>query len=196
MKTIQPLIIVLLASLFVLSCAHKNNPQAIDENTYASFMTNGQKIANQSQATLLSNVSKAIQQGGTAYAVEFCNTRASSITDSLSREYNCEISRVSDKFRNPDNQLTSDTEKQLWNWFSKSQENGAMHDTLVRDGNQLVYYKPIVTAMPTCLKCHGPMEEIDPTTYQKLELLYPNDHARGYELNQLRGLWKIAFNPD
>jgi len=57
----------------------------------------------------------------------------------------------------------------------------------------LNYYKPILTALSACLQCHGPEEEINPETLQKIKTLYPNDKATGYSINELRGLWKIGF---
>ena len=71
---------------------------------------------------------------------------------------------------------------------------GNRQDTLVEMNQKLVYYKTIKTAMPACLKCHGNAEtEINQATSEKLQKLYPNDLATGYQLNDFRGLWKIQF---
>jgi cytochrome c553 len=64
----------------------------------------------------------------------------------------------------------------------------------LQNGNDLVYYKPIRTGMPACLKCHGNTEtDINAATKAKLNELYPNDLATGYKLNDFRGLWKVEF---
>ena len=48
--------------------------------------------------------------------------------------------------------------------------------------------------MPACLKCHGtPEKDIDAATLEKLNLLYPEDLATAYQLNDFRGLWKVEF---
>jgi cytochrome c553 len=140
---------------------------------------------------LLANVAAAIQQGGPSYAIEFCNLKASGITDSLSQVYQCSISRVSAKNRNPENGLKTETDNLVWGNF----ETGKLTDTLLQTENKLVYYKAIITAMPACLKCHGlPGTDIDSLTIARLKKLYPDDKATGYSLNDFRGLWRIEFS--
>lgn len=162
----------------------------MDAEAYSRLLKIGDHISAQAQTSLLSHVSGAMKKGGGLYAVEFCNLQASSITDSLSNHFNCTISRVSDKNRNPGNSLKTATDKQLWNWAT---QQDVLKDTLVVVKSQAIYYKPIRTAMPACLQCHGSAETIQPDTYEKLQALYPNDKATGYKLNELRGLWKIEL---
>ena len=176
---------LLLAMLLFFSCQTK-----IDPETYSSLQKTGHEVSNKAQATLLANVGMAIQKGGPENAVEFCSLNAASIVDSLSNVHNCIISRVSEKNRNPGNGLASAQEKELWKLFTKQE----ITDTIVQQGNNLVFYKPIRTAMPACLKCHGnPDSDIDMATKEKLQELYPKDLATGYALNDFRGLWKIEF---
>lgn len=184
---------LIIATISVFSCNNRNSQKSLDAETYNHYLENGGEISAQAQSALLSNVSEAMKQGGTLYAVEFCNLEASDITDSLNNEYNCTISRVSAKNRNPGNALETETEKQLWEYFLSVHDTKMVHDTVIVKEDQAVYYKPILTAMQTCLQCHGPVEEIAPATYSKIKKLYPEDKAVGYELNELRGLWKISF---
>lgn len=178
----------ILLLLFCFACSPK-----LDKETYKKYQNSGQEITANVQAVLLSNVGKAIQSGGPEYAVEFCNLQASSIVDSLNGEFNCNISRVSAKNRNPQNSLTTAQDKQMWKIFSKEQ----LADTLVQSGDELVYYKPIRTGMPACLKCHGnPETDINTATKAKLKKLYPADLATGYQLNDFRGLWKVEFEQE
>lgn len=163
----------------------------MDIETYDRLLKTGSEVSAQAQASLLAHVSSAMKQGGSVYAVEFCNLQAQPITDSLSNHFNCTISRVSEKNRNPGNSLKTETDRQLWAWASR--QDDPMNDTLVVVKSRAVYYKPIRTGMAACLQCHGPVETIQPETYEKLQTLYPNDKATGYSLNELRGLWKIEF---
>ena len=134
-----------------------------------------------------------MQKGGAVYAVEFCNLQASTIVDSLNVENNCVISRISERNRNPENNLKTSADKNLWAIFAA----GEVKDTIIREHKKLVYYKPIKIALPACLKCHGqPGSDIDLTTSEKLRNLYPADLATGYRLNDFRGLWKIEFSVD
>jgi hypothetical protein len=175
-------------AILLFSCKTK-----IDDAIYAEFKQKGNEITNQAQSVLLANVAQAMQTGGPVYAVEFCNLKASSITDSLNLANNCEISRVSAKNRHPENNLKTEADKNLWAIF----EAGMVNDTLIQEDKNLVYYKPIKTAMPACMKCHGTLGfDIDVATTEKLQSLYPNDLATGYQLNDFRGLWKIKFDVD
>ncbi|MCK3683458.1 DUF3365 domain-containing protein [Maribellus sp. YY47] len=161
----------------------------IDKDTYGKFQNSGSEITNQAQAVLLSNVGSAIQKGGTEFAVEFCHLKASPLIDSLSQVFSCNISRVSEKNRNPNNALNK-TERELWKVF----QTRTLPDTLLRLNSKIIYYKRIHTAMPACLKCHGNVDgEIDSATLEKIQKLYPNDLATGYQLNDFRGLWKVVF---
>jgi len=169
------------------SCNTRPN---LNEDNYSDYRKKGNEISNLAQATLLANVGKAIQTGGPEYAVEFCNLKASGIVDSLNTVYQSHISRVSALNRNPENQLSSETDRELWELF----ENNTQLDTVVQFDNKIMYYKRINTAMPACLKCHGvPGTDINAATAEKLQALYPNDKAQGYHLNDFRGLWKIEL---
>lgn len=187
-------IAVSIVFVVLLSCnsgsSEKNN---IAPEVYSNYLQKGNEISSLAQGVLLANTGKAVQQGGAEYAVEFCNLRASSIIDSLNQANNCVISRVSEKNRNPQNILQDETDKDLWAYFSGNSPE-PVNDTLVQQSGELVFYKPIRTGMPACLKCHGTVgEEIDRATYEKLQKLYPADLATGYHLNDFRGMWKIKF---
>lgn len=181
-----------IVALLLISCGQKP-AQQMDAETYARYQKSGNEISKQTQAVLLQNVSNAMQQGGSLYAVEFCNLQASGLTDSLSTAYDCKISRVTGKNRNPDNGLNTKSDKEMWAYYSALQQPAILHDTLVQSRQTITWYKPILTAMPACLQCHGPAEEITPETLKKIQTLYPGDQATGYALNELRGLWKIEF---
>ena len=178
----------------IISCNSKQN-EKIEPKVYSDYIETGNKVSGKAQGVLLANVSSAMQKGGPEYAIEFCNLQASSLIDSLSEANNCTISRVSAKNRNQGNNLKNKKEKQLWEHYATGIETGSVSDTLIRNDGALVYYKPIKTVMPACLKCHGePGEDIRPATLQKIQELYPNDKATGYNLNEFRGMWKIAFS--
>lgn len=179
-------VIQVFAAVFLLLSCQKG----IKPEVYVKYIETGNQIATNTQAVLLSNVAAAIQQGGPSYAVEFCNLKASYLTDSLSQFHQSTISRISAKNRNPENGLQTETDILVWKNFGTND----LTDTLLQAGNKLVYYKIIKTAMPACLKCHGsPGTDIDSLTIARLNDLYPSDKATGYALNDFRGLWKIEF---
>ncbi len=178
------------AFIFLMFSACKSG---IDSETYKKYQERGTEITNLAQTTLLANVGGAIQKGGPEYAVEFCNLEATGIIDSLNSISNCIITRVSEKNRNPENILKSKADLAVWEAF----RNSAQTDTVVVVQDTPVYYKRINTAMPACLKCHGDIEaDINRKTLEILKVLYPEDLATGYELNEFRGLWKVEFSQE
>lgn len=176
----------------VIETEHTLNPEESE-----SMLKLGDSISNIAQSTLMKNVSMAMKEGGPVHAVEFCNLRAMPLTDSISTMHNVTIQRVTDKTRNPNNGLETETDKLAW-------ENATLanHDSpstnpihfLEKENDAFVYYKPISIGMPTCLKCHGaPEKDIDKLTAMMLNEKYPEDQAINYQLNDLRGMWKISF---
>jgi len=183
---------IFLAGVF-FACQPKPGNK-INAEMYSEFQQAGNKISNTTQKVLLTNVGKAMKDGGSKNAVSFCNLKASTIVDSLNHVYNCEIYRVSAKNRNPQNALQGKTDEEIWDFFSNNISKAFPRDTIIAFKGEMVYYKPIKMGMETCLKCHGiPGEDIDAETYAELQKLYPNDLATGYRLNDFRGLWKIRF---
>jgi hypothetical protein len=179
--------IFLLMTILVLMVSCKPKTEIAN---YFEFQKKGSETATLAQSVLLANVGQAIQKGGTVYAIEFCNLKASVIIDSLNKANNCIISRVSNKNRNSENGLKTESDKILWPIF----ERGVINDTLIHENQKLVYYKSIKTGFPACLKCHGVIgTDIDFITAEKLKNMYPADLATGYKLNDFRGLWKIEF---
>lgn len=147
-------------------------------------------IAGATQKELMKNVSGAIQKGGTFYAVEYCNTAAIPLTDSMAQNHKVHISRLTEKTRNPDNNLKTKIDKAVYNTFLK---NKSVIDSLVEDSNSFTYYKRIDLGMSTCLACHGNPEEIEPQTLAKIKKLFPADKATGYALDDFRGMWMIEM---
>jgi len=182
--------------LFLVACSNDTQMESdsLQEEQPANlqkYIEQGRSISRKMQGILLSNVSSAIQNGGPAHAIAFCNTRAIPLTDSLSELEGVKISRISDKNRNPNNIASSD-ELELINQFKT---NNAKDTVLSRDNNEnYVYYSTIKTGMPACMKCHGSVgSDISPETLNALDSIYPEDKARNYALGDFRGLWKIEF---
>lgn len=196
------LCIIAICSLFLFSCKEKVDKEesteivevktAVDEKAMAKL---ADSIAIHAQKTLLSNVVNAIQKGGTEYAVDFCNTTAISITDSIADLYTVNIQRITNKPRNPDNHLATTQDSLVWNRMLQfAQNEGKLPaGSLENDGVDYYYYKPIAMGMPTCVQCHGGANDINPRTKDIINQRYPNDQATGYKTGDFRGLWKIKM---
>ena len=187
-KNLNLRILTLIFLITLVSC-QQNTPCDKD---ISILKDKADSIATLSQNVLLQNVVGAIQKGGTEYAVDFCQVEAIPITDSLSKEVQMYIQRITDKNRNPKNNFKTKTDGSVFDEFKRKTK---LSDTLLIEKEKYVYYKRINIAMPTCLKCHGNLQaDIEEKTLQKINTFYPNDKAIGYRLNDFRGLWKIEIN--
>ena len=97
----------LLSLLFIVfiisSCGNREGKQTRqeEESIKQEYLQKGGEVVNLTQSELLKNVSSAMQKGGPGYAIDFCRMRALPLKDSLSGMNNCNIRRISYKYRNP-----------------------------------------------------------------------------------------------
>lgn len=165
---------------------------AADAGAEKSLQDIGLEYALETKKILGKNLMEAIQSKGALHALEFCNVQAIPLTDSMSRHYNADIRRVSDRYRNPANK--ADAEELEYIARFKKQVAAGEEPTpvlLQRDGIAQFYY-PIVTNT-MCLQCHGKSADMLPELRQKIATLYPGDLATGYAENEVRGIWSIRF---
>ena len=159
-----------------------------------NYLQEGKEMAMQTKAQLGSNLMAAINESGAAGAVEFCNTRAYPLTDSMAVALGAKIKRVTDQPRNPENSANEDELNYILNAKAQLEKGEKASPQLTDLGETMVGYYPITTnAM--CLKCHGePNKEIDQATLDVLNALYPTDKAKGYGENELRGIWVVEMD--
>jgi len=154
----------------------------------------GLALAMEAKAELSRNLKNAIQEKGTIGAINFCNTKATVLTDSISMMKNAIIERISDKPRNLENQA-NDVELGYIENFKKMLSSGDDMTPIVNvnDGEVKFYYP--ITTNALCLQCHGkPNEQIQAETLATLKNLYPADQAIGYDVEEIRGIWSINFD--
>lgn len=186
---------------FAQSCSEKKSDQnqvekniqyvsGPDELTYRRI---GQEVVDSVQTTLKVNLVKAMQEGGPVNAVEFCNVEAMPITASYSGKYNTTVKRVSDKNRNPNN-AASNYELAVMEDFRQTMASGkpALPKVAIDADGKKHFYAPIFTG-GVCLTCHGNPKNMQPELVSVLDSLYPNDKAKGYAVDELRGIWSVKF---
>ena len=182
--------------LLISSCGtNKEKAAQKEESTRQEFLQKGEEIAKMTQSELLKNVAHAMKTGGPGYAIDFCNLRALSIKDSLSNLNNCEIRRISNKYRNPvDKPRTKTEEDQLGRYLTAHLEGDTLKPEVFLFENSVEYYQPILINNGACLLCHGiPGTQIADETLEKIEAQYPDDLATGFAMRDFRGAWKITF---
>lgn len=128
----------------------------------------------------------AIAEGGPTHAIPLCSDKAGSLTAEVASTHELTMVRLSDRPRNPGQRAGGEDLAAL-----ESMRNSPGPRVEWRDDGGAVVRLPIVLDNPLCLKCHGGDDDIAPDTRRQLAELYPADKATGYELGDLRGIWRI-----
>lgn len=162
----------------------------VDEVTYLKL---GKEITDSVGMHLKDNLVKAMQEGGPVNAVRFCNTQALPITGSYSLKYNTEVKRVSDRNRNADNK-PNELEQAVMDDYREMMASGKpLSPKVAIDGDgRKNFYAPIITG-GVCLTCHGDEKNMQPELVAVIDSLYPNDAAKGFKVDELRGIWSVKF---
>jgi hypothetical protein len=154
-------------------------------------LAEGQRLAAEAFALLSKNLAEAIAKDGVPGAIGFCSEKALPLTASV----DATLRRVSHKARNPKNKADA-AELEILDSYRATMKAGKAPEPQVRrnaDGSE-TFFAPIVLANPTCLKCHGaPGTDIDADTLAALSKRYPQDEATGFQMGELRGMWRITF---
>lgn len=199
MKTRILSFLLWLAFFGIIACENQATSTS-DEKTAATslpdsiYLEKGKQIAGATFAVLSKELQSAMESGGVAQAVQYCNLAAYPLTDSLSKVHNAIIRRTSLKARNPNNTPTPE-EKVVLEKYQQDLVDSVLLKPIVKqlDENNIYFYAPIVIS-DLCLKCHGKIgEKLQGKDYEIIKNLYPNDAAIDYESGDLRGMWSIKF---
>lgn len=181
--------------LLVIACSPKQEreSQEIADFEYPNYASLGDSISLIAQQTLVKALLQQIQSGGAVHAITFCSEKASVLTDSLFKIYDCGIRRVAKKNRNPENEL-NESEIQIFSEYEMQLANKEkLTPKVIHQENEILYYKPIILGMQQCLSCHGNLDTIEDGVKNILAEKYPNDKAIGFKEGDLRGMWKLIF---
>ncbi len=188
---------ILICILYLLLAACQQEAKKADgEMTETDYLEQGRQIAQVSFSAVSSKLGKALEEGGVAKAIEYCNLNAIPIFDSLSLAHEVEIKRTSFQLRNPRNLPTVGERAALKKYQDViDADNTPEPEVVLDEAGRRVFHAPIII-QPLCLKCHGVIgQDILDNDYQVIRSMYNNDRATGYSLGQLRGIWSITFPP-
>jgi len=133
-----------------------------------------------------------IQKKRILEAVTFCNKQAYSIADNMAVTQNATIRLMSDKPRNPENQVNA-KEQGIIDRFKKPIASNEKYQPVTEIEKSMVKFYAPITTNSMCLQCHGsPEKNIEPKVLTALTNLYPEDKAIGYNVNKVRGIWSIT----
>lgn len=148
-----------------------------------------QEIVKQFAGQLKPQLQQAMREGGPPLAVKVCAETAPLIADSLSESTGWSVRRVSDRPRNP-KAVMDDWETRAFRTLETRLEQGNGEALITYETTQKGFrYVQAQVTEGLCLSCHGAV--LDANTTAALELHYPNDQAKGYQLGEIRGLFSL-----
>jgi hypothetical protein len=178
------------ATLSMLALA---TPLAQANPTVDDQLREYRQAAKQFGMTLKGELQAAMKSGGPMAAVEICHERAPAIAADLSEQSGLTLRRTSLKPRA--------TEPTSWETavlldFERQHEAGASpadlewHKVVETDGGKELRYMKAIGTEGICLTCHG--SNVDPALLAKIEKLYPEDRATGFEKGDIRGAFSVT----
>lgn len=187
---------ILISCAAMLALAACNKDDAEEVATAAAPEVPPEVLAKQwtgeAFAALSGRLMEAINSEGHVAAIHVCSMEAKDLLDGVAGSHDAVIRRVTDRPRNPENRADArDLEVMA---MMQAMITAGEPPTPVVDGRTVRL--PIRIAAPLCLTCHGnPETDIAPETLAAIRTRYPADRAKGYRLDELRGLWRVEI-PD
>lgn len=166
------------------------NVSSQPEEPAPPFVETAQAQAKRLQTSLQERLKSAVRSGGLVQAIEVCHDSAPDIAKTLSNTSGWTIGRTSLKYRNPSNKPTAQ-ELAVLKLFEQKKATGTNIDDLEwwQETDGYRFYMKAIPTKPVCLGCHG--QAISPSVDALLKELYPEDAARGYRVNTIRGAFTL-----
>nr|VFJ97175.1 MAG: Protein of unknown function (DUF3365) [Candidatus Kentron sp. H]VFJ97540.1 MAG: Protein of unknown function (DUF3365) [Candidatus Kentron sp. H]VFK03209.1 MAG: Protein of unknown function (DUF3365) [Candidatus Kentron sp. H] len=150
--------------------------------------------------TLKGELEKALDAGGPASAIPVCKEKVPEIGKTFKEKYpGWSIRRTTLNTRNPVN-APDEWERKALERFEARKAAGEdpkmmeYSEFVARDGAKdsakVFRYMKAIPTQEVCTLCHG--SSLMPDVVAKLEALYPEDTARGFELGDIRGAFSIT----
>ena len=130
-------------------------------------------------------------------AAYFCAKSAEDIEQKVAEKFpsNVKVRRTALKVRNPKNKPDA-TDVKVMEQMEAAMKAGTFKKkpmVVEVDGTNRVYVPLVVEK--GCLKCHGPVEKIDPKVRETIAKKYPDDQAVGFKEGDLRGVVVAEIAP-
>ncbi len=182
----------LITTLAVCATLTLPAPVLAKEVNQAALKQQAVGIVKQFGGSLKPALKKALKTGGPAHAIDVCSVQAPAIAQRLQKETGWSVRRVSLKPRNAETAVPDAWEKKVLEQFDARQAKGESAKKMayaeVVDGK--FRFMKAQGVEPVCLTCHA--AKVSPQVEAALQQKYPQDHALGYSLGQIRGAFSLA----
>jgi len=189
------LLVTLLSVAVLVGCSgDKKDPDSeLLQSEHLARAAAGELIANFA-TDLKGELVTAMNDSGPLGALDVCKVKAPEIALAHTQEAVWSIKRVSERFRNPDNQA-SEAEQKILTMFADTSGEAVprwSEWTTSSGGDSTFTLFQAIRVSDLCLKCHGGASQLAPGVADKLAELYPNDRATGYASGDLRGMFVVT----
>jgi hypothetical protein len=185
--------ILILPILALASCQKKKSASHLPPE---ETVTMAREAAQDAFTRLSGELATAIAQGGPVAAIPICAEKAQPLVAEVASAHKIGMSRLSDRPRNPRQRAHGSDLASLESFRASLQKSTPPQPQVEpRPDGSSVVRMPILINQPLCLQCHGGEKDIAADTRTAIQSLYPQDQATGYQLNDLRGIWRITIGP-
>ena len=143
---------------------------------------------------LKATLQASMKANGPIESISVCNIEASKIASRISKEKGLSVGRTSLKNRNVANKADA-WEQSVLDQFEKRKAAGENIEAIdyseivdYQDGKAFRYMKAIPTG-DVCVKCHG--ANIAEPLAKKINSIYPDDKATGFNKGDIRGAFTV-----
>lgn len=168
---------------------------ATEQINIPALQAEGKTVIKALAGELGSELKKAAKSNGLEVAIQVCNTKAAPITAQVADAKGWTVGRTSLKLRNEANKPDA-WEQAVLEKFAQQDRTGANLQTLAfsqviinEQGQQVFRMMKAIPVGDKCLACHG--SKVKPAVAARLDMLYPNDQARGFSAGDLRGAFSL-----
>lgn len=195
MKTIACLLFLVLAAGGCNSGSaklerHDTQPSSASAADDQLFTEAAGNLVKQFRTELQSTLLGAINENGTAYAVQMCQLRAQEIAAAHSVA-GWTVKRVSAQWRNIAGRPDSTDKAMLDRFAEPSTKSNFFVQTTGPDSARTFHYYEKIIVNDMCLQCHGDIQTVDQELWKIIRILYPYDKATGYKSGDLRGMFVV-----
>ena len=170
--------------------------QSIQDSRFEQALREARQVSTELTEKVHGLLLQEIERGGFVNAVRVCSESAQKITQQFYKDTGHYARRVSLRYRNPKN-IPDDYERQKleeFDFLNREKRLGNEYVEVVKEGDHeyLRCMRPLV-AIPLCLVCHGPKENIPSEIKAILVEKYPDDQATGFLAGDVRGAISVKI---
>ena len=187
-------VLVIALTLFPLTTYANVDNKGTDQQL-SELMKSTKEVVDPMPVKLKALLTDEITNNGPVKAIEMCRVKSPTMAKALSEKTGWSIKRVSIKNRNPEGKTDKWEEKtmtgferQLAGNIDAVMEQGEI--VTIKNKQYFRYAKGLKTTKE-CSMCHGKDENITTELKEKLKEIYPDDLAKGYDVNQVRGIISV-----